>query len=296
MQPIADRCNADGPWFKGNAHIHTTFSDGGKDYRTVATMYAERGYDFVFITDHGRVADIEGQPDLPLLALNGVEIDGVDGTGAWFHALGLGYSGSLLNGVSFDQQFTHLQQAGAIVVLAHPCWSGNSVADSLRHAFDGVEAYNHICNYLNGKSLSTYHWDRMLAEDPRTLAFSVDDAHLNGNEPWDGGWIMVSAPALNRDSILNSIQAGSFYSTQGPLFKSIHVEQGRISVRTSPVSMIRLVDNTAWGDRVFAGTGKTVTEGEFAVTGRHAYLRVEIEDEHGRLAWTNALMEPRDGE
>lgn len=292
MRPVPNRYNTDGPWFKGNTHVHTTCSDGGKDYRTVAEMYAGRGYDFLFITDHGHVADIEGLPDLPLLALNGVEIDGTDETGMWFHAVGLGYDGTLLDEVPFGEQVAHLKRAGAVVVLAHPCWTGNTVADALRHGFDGLEVYNHICHYLNGKSLSVYHWDRMLEADPRTLGISADDAHLNGNEPWDAGWVMVSAPALSRRDILDSIKAGNFYSTQGPLFESIRVQDGRIEVRTSPVSMIRLTDNTAWGARVYPGNGALVTGGEFEVTGEHAYLRVEIEDERGRLAWTNALMEP----
>lgn len=64
MRLIPNRYNTEGPWFKGNTHIHTTFSDGGKDYRTVARMYAERGYDFVFITDHRHAADIEDLPNL----------------------------------------------------------------------------------------------------------------------------------------------------------------------------------------------------------------------------------------
>ena len=49
--------------------------------------------------------------------------------------------------------------------------------------------------------------------------------------------------------------------------------------------------STAWGQRVYRGNGRTATEAEFSVTDEHAYLRVEIEDEHGRLAWTNALLE-----
>ncbi len=291
MKLIADRYNTDGPWYKGNAHIHTTFSDGGKDYRTVADMYASRGYDFIFITDHKRVADIEAMPDLPLLALNGVEIDGNDETGMWFHATALGYDGELLGDVPFGEQVAHVQAGGGIVNLAHPAWTGTSVDDALRHGFDGVEVYNHICNYLNGKSLSVYHWDRMLEANPHTLGLSVDDAHLNGNEPWDGGRIMVAARELSRRGVVDAIRSGSFYSTQGPTFGSIRVEPDRIRVTCSPAAMVRLTDNTAWGARVYPGGGGTVTEAEFAVTDERAYLRVEIEDEDGRLAWTNALRE-----
>jgi len=291
VHPIPGRYETDGQWFKGNTHIHTTRSDGGKDYATVASLYAGRGYDFVFVTDHDVVADIEGMPGLPLLALNGIEVGGQDGTGAHYHVVGLGCSDALPSEGTFEKRIAALRRSGAVLILAHPYWTGNTVADALRHRFDGVEVYNHICDYLNGKSLSAYHWDRMLARDPRALGFAADDAHLNGNEPWDGAWIMLSAPALTRADVMAAIQSGSFYSTVGPTFESIRVEADRVRVRTSPVAAIRLVDGTCWGARVYPGVGQTVTEGEFQVQREHAYLRVEIEDAYGRRAWTNAVLE-----
>ena len=205
-----------------------------------------RGYDFIFITDHNRPAEVEAIPGLPLLALNGVEIDGKDETGAWFHAVGLGHDGELLSGEPIGVQTAFLRQRGALVVLAHPYWSGNTAEDALRHEFDGVEVYNHICNYLNGKSCGAYHWDRMLKRNPRTLGFAADDAHLNGNEPWDGGHIVLSAPSLTKENVLASLNAGNFYASLGPRFESIHVRPTHIYVRTSPVSAIRLVDDTPW--------------------------------------------------
>ena len=291
MRPVPNRYNTDGPWFKGNTHIHTTRSDGGKDSRTIAAMYAGRGYDFIFITDHNRPAEVESIPGLPLLALNGVEIDGQDETGAWFHAVGLGHDGELLNGEPIGVQTAFLRQRGALVVLAHPYWSGNTAEDALRHEFDGVEIYNHICNYLNGRSCGAYHWDRMLKRNPRTLAFAADDAHLNGNEPWDGGHIVLSAPSLTKENVLASLKAGNFYSSLGPRFESIHVRPTHIYVRTSPVSAIRLVDDTPWGRRVMATNGKPVTEAHFDIEEEHAYLRVEVEDANGRRAWTNVMLE-----
>jgi len=296
MRPIPNRYNTDGPWLKGNTHIHTTCSDGGKDYPTVASLYAERGYDFIFITDHNHVADIESLEGLPLLAINGVEIDGSDRTGAFFHAVGLGVEGELLQDAAFEERVANLHECGALVVLAHPYWSGNSIEDALRHDFDGVEIYNHICNYLNGKSFGAYHFDAMLERNPRALCFSADDAHLNGNEPFDGGWIMVSAPECTKQAILAAIRAGNFYATRGPSFFSIHADAETIRVRTSPVRMIRLVNGktgyAGWGQRAYAGPDQTVTEAEFEVTEERRYLRVEIEDEWGRLAWTNAVLEP----
>jgi hypothetical protein len=176
-------------------------------------------------------------------------------------------------------------------VLAHPYWSGNTPEDALRHDFDGVEVYNHICHYLNGKSCGAYHWDRMLKRNPRTLGFAADDAHMNGNEPWDGAHIVVSAPSLSKENVLASLRAGNFYATLGPRFESIHVRATHVYVRTSPVTAIRLVDDTPWGRRVLATNGKPVTEAHFDVEEEHTYLRVEIEDAHRRRAWSNVVLE-----
>ena len=46
-------------WFKGNTHIHTTRSDGGKSPE-VAELYAGAGYDFLFRTDHWVASDVAG--------------------------------------------------------------------------------------------------------------------------------------------------------------------------------------------------------------------------------------------
>ena len=35
-------------WFKGNTHIHSTASDGGKTITEISNLYAEAKYDFIF--------------------------------------------------------------------------------------------------------------------------------------------------------------------------------------------------------------------------------------------------------
>ena len=48
----AFRYDTSGNWYKGNTHIHSITSDGGKDSVELAAMYADAGYDFLFRTDH----------------------------------------------------------------------------------------------------------------------------------------------------------------------------------------------------------------------------------------------------
>jgi hypothetical protein len=66
-------------------------------------------------------------------------------------------------------------------------------------------------------------------------------------------------------------------------------------VETSPVSEIRLVSGRkpycGWGSRRLGEGGEgLIAEAEFRVTEKHDYLRIEIEDELGRTAWTNVLL------
>src|SRR5271170_2725250 len=53
-------------WFQGNTHTHTINSDGDSTPDAVVRWYREHGYDFLFITDHGMITNVE-----PLNALFG---------------------------------------------------------------------------------------------------------------------------------------------------------------------------------------------------------------------------------
>jgi predicted metal-dependent phosphoesterase TrpH len=295
MQTFPGRYNTDGPWFRGNTHLHTTFSDGGKDYAETARLYAEAGYDFTFVTDHNHAGQVDADTDLPLAVFNGIEVGGPDSTGANYHVVGLGYDGDAPEGKNMDWWRERFREAGALAIIAHPAWMNNSVADALRHDFDGVEVYNHICNFLNGKGQSVFHADQMLEVNPATLCISADDAHMHGDQPYAGGWIMVAAASCTQADILDAIRAGNFYATQGPRFESIHVDSRTIRVHTSPVSAVRITSAGPWAQRVWRGGDPTIIEAEFDVENEdRPYIRVEIEDANGRMAWTNAVLRPTD--
>lgn len=55
-------------WYKGQTHVHTLNSDGNATPAEAARWYREHGYQFVFITDHEYISDVE-----PLNALLGAE-------------------------------------------------------------------------------------------------------------------------------------------------------------------------------------------------------------------------------
>jgi len=286
------RYDTSGRWFRGNCHVHSTHSDGGKTTGELAEMYAGAGYDFLFRTDHWVASDVAAEEDdAPLLWMDGIELDGSDETGAYFHVVGLGRFDGLSREMGLPAAMAAVREQGGLLVLAHPHWCGNTMDDALRHGFHGVEIYNHVCRWLNGKGDGLTHWDRMLEDTPNTLGLAVDDAHIRPEHPgWNGGWIVANAPELSRDAISAAVRAGNFYSSQGPEFLSIETDGAVVRVATSPVSFIRIVGPGSSGARVGSFEGKTFTEAVFDIPGEWDTARLEIEDADGRRAWTNTLF------
>ena len=286
----AFRYETTGTWYKGNSHIHSTASDGGKTPTELAQMYADAGYHFLFRTDHWVSSHVEAEAEeYPLLWLDGIELDGFDHGGSPYHAICLGTFTGITHEMGFVAALEAARAQDGLLILAHPHWMGNSLEDALRWGFHGVEIYNHVCRWLNGKGDGTVYWNTMLERFPSTLAFAVDDAHIRPEHPgWNGGWIMVNAPNHSRQAIQAAIRAGNFYSTCGPEFHAIECDGTYVTVRTSPVQFARLVGPAYLGNRIGSFGGGLLREATFEIPDwPYAYL--EVEDDHGRRAWTNTL-------
>jgi hypothetical protein len=286
------RYETNGAWFKGNCHLHSTASDGGKTQAEITQLYTGAGYDFLFLTDHWVASDVQGEvEEQPLLWMDGIELHGKDPTGAFYHVVCLGTFKGISREMGFVAALEAARAQDGFLILAHPHWTGNSMEDSLRWRFDAVEIYNHVCRWLNGKGDSAVFWNTMLRRFPNTLAFAVDDAHLRPEHPgWNGGWIMVNAANRSREAIQYGIRAGNFYSTCGPEFHSIQCHGTSVTIETSPVQFVRLVGPAYLGDRIGSFDGKLISEATMEIRPDWAYAYLEVEDNQGRRAWTNNLF------
>jgi hypothetical protein len=286
------RYDCSGKWFKGSVHVHTTNSSGRLTVAETTAFYAEAGYDFICITD--KMAPFAGDSDnnYPLLVLNGIEVEGRDDQGSYYHVVCI----EGIEGVTGDTELTEVikrvRAQGGILVWAHPHTCNNTVAEGLRHGFHGIEVFNSINEVAFGKGMGAFHWDASLLHQPDMLGFATDDAHFFRDVPAEkGGWIMVNAPELSRDAIMASIREGNFYSSSGPLFKSISIEQGnRVVAETSPVIYARMVGSM--GMNKYRGTAdrEPMTEMHFRLPDDWPYARLEIEDASGKKAWSNPLL------
>lgn len=287
------RYDCSGEWFKGNIHMHTTLSDGGLTMPAAARFYAERGYDFIAITDH-RVPFVgaESDDEFPLMVLDGIELDGEDDEGSYYHAVCIGNVGGVTPDMGFTQALEKARSQGSFLIWAHPHWSFNTVAEGMRHDFDGIEVYNSGSQIAYGNGYGTFHWDMILRERPGMLGFATDDAHFFEAAPLEGnGWIMVNAPEPSEEAIMASIREGNFYSSGGPEFKSITIESGnRVVAETSPVEHARLIGPLAKHKYKGAFDRDPMTHTHFRIPDDWAFARLEIEDSNGRTAWSNPLL------
>jgi hypothetical protein len=120
----APRYETNGTWYKGNTHIHSTASDGGRTCTELARMYADVGYDFLFCTDHYVASDVGSDTeDYPLLWLDGIELDGTDYGGSPYHVICLGTFAGITREMGLVAAMEAARAQDGFRILAHPHWT-----------------------------------------------------------------------------------------------------------------------------------------------------------------------------
>jgi hypothetical protein len=273
--------------------MHTTRSDGRLSIAEAAAYYKQRGYDFIAITDHMvPFVGAESHDKLPLTVLDGIELHGKDEQGTPYHVVCIGGVAGVTKDMPLTEAMRKVRSQGSFMIWAHPPWSGNSVDDGLRHGFQGVEVLNYSVEQTIGKGLGAFHWDFALEKQPDMLGFATDDNHFRDDlPPQVGGWVMVNAPVRSPEAIIGAIRKGNYYSSAGPEFKSIRLEQGnRVVCEISPVVYVRLLGHNSRCKWRADANKKEVTAAHFRIPDDWLFARLEIEDALGRKAWSNPLL------
>lgn len=287
---INNMWNDKGVWLKGNTHTHTANSDGECTPREIAAEYKRHGYDFVFLTDHDKRTVPEAGIQKPLLIPAEEIVFSYKSHCYHFVCLGLKKAWAQASFRSPMQMLARARREGVFIIQAHPYWCGvpsNKCVYPGNLACPGMEVYNKVCDRLNGKGYSNVHWDDLLDAGHRVLGFAADDAHARSDIA--GGWIMVKARSCSPGAILAAIRNGSFYATQGPEIKSVVIRGLEIKVNCSPVKRINFVVNR-WSGCVLPAKGKNLTAGVWtAPKGKDYYVRIELMDAAGKMAWSNPI-------
>lgn len=286
----------DKPFYRGNTHCHTTRSDGRRSPEEVIALYREAGYDFLALTDHRKLSEQEHFEE-NLLMIPGMEMDFLYPTQA-LHIVGIGMN------ESFAQQrekwcespqscIDTMRACGGLAILAHPHWSLNTL-DTMRSLKNVTAA--EIYNTVSGTP-----WNGVRADSSNILDIAstngvffhyvaADDAHFYNGDACRS-YIMVQTEELSQKAILEAIQAGRFYASQGPRIHQITVENDTVTVECSPVSRAVFESHLIWSDdRCKMGDGMTkIVYPRSDYGDGEKFVRVHLTDAQGNQAWSNII-------
>ncbi|MBC7255191.1 MAG: CehA/McbA family metallohydrolase [Chloroflexi bacterium] len=281
-----------GSWFKGNLHTHTTQSDGELDPEEAIAWYRAHGYDFVAITDHW-VYTRGRRIGQDFITLSGAELHGEG-----YHLLALGLISLPDRSLADDPQATvrAVCARGGLAFFAHPYWTGQRPSDmALVQGLAGIEVYNAVCEEMQGLGYARVHWDELLGRGLRLFGLAVDDVHWRAEHNAQGkGFVMVKAERLEEGSILEGLAKGHFYASTGPRLEDLRVEwdeagQMALHVHCSPCRQITFYAHGPTGRRFTAPAGEWLDHASLPLKEEQVFLRVECQDDLGRIAWSNPL-------
>lgn len=298
--------SAPGRFWRGNIHTHSTRSDGVLSPEEVCRRYRAEGYDFLALTDH--FIGAYGYPivdTVPMRANDFTTILGAElhsgpmANGELWHILAVGLPADFAQSQTPDFRVHPGQEtgaeiaaravaAGAFVAVAHPQWSGLTLADARGiTAAHAVEVYNHGCATGCDRADGFAIADLLLSEGRHLSMVATDDAHFSEPDHF-GGWVMVKAEENTPEALLASLKAGTFYSSQGPELRDVRVEGGHVVVECSAVASV-IVQGTGSGAK--AVHGHSMTRGEVPLDRLRGspWLRVTVIDAAGKRAWSNPI-------
>lgn len=269
-------------WLKGNLHTHTTLSDGELPPEETVQACAQRGYDYVALTDHDVIAPTPRTHLPSIIVLTGVEHS------AQQHILRVNVLSTLPHDLSYQSVIDLTHQAGGLVILNHPKWGENH--DHWRDAqllalerYHGIEIYNNIIEYLEGSPYAVDRWDHLISRGRRVWGYANEDMHRVFQI--GSAWNMVNVRERSKEALLEGLQAGRFYASTGVLLEEVVVEDGYFRVRATNATELRLVSLN--GEVLERIPGNRAT---FSLSKARLYARVEAIGEGSARAWTQPVF------
>ncbi len=279
-------------YYKVALHQHTTISDGKKTPEEMVALYKSCGYDAVAFTDHWKyheTGNIDG-----MLILAGCEYDtGIRETiEGVMHIVGIGMreKPELTRENTRQEIIDKINELGGIAVLAHPCWSLNSVDDAKKlSGFSACEIFNSCSEAHESQRAYSDHFIDICSNNGMYYTiFATDDAHFYDGTDETRGFVYVKADELSESAILDALRRGDCFASQGPeLF--VKKEGNTIIIDCSPCSIVGVLSNFS----IYKGhtvRGENITHHEYELQPGEVWARVQVTDKDGNRAWSNIFV------
>ncbi len=297
--------NKDYFWLKGNLHSHTTNSDGLPPPQERLNGYINQGYDFLCISDHYKITRIDtlNAPD-DFVLVQGAELHPENPFGGQTHHF-LAYNihdDIDSKNLSPQQVIDEVKQQNGSIWLAHPHWSAvNILRDTIPlQGLSGVEVFNTTCRCM-GRGESSVHWDDWMDLIGRPIpALANDDSHALESDHRDTyqAWNMVKVKERSAEAIINALENGCGYVTNGPEIQDIQLRRVNdlnnkdtcieATILCSEAQNIFAIDNLH-GMEYRSKDGKTFEKAILTLRPNLRWVRFEIIGPDGKKAWSNPI-------
>ena len=182
------------------------------------------------------------------------------------------------------------REGGFFVTYNHPSWSMESYPQYSGYTgMDAMEIFNTGAYEGGWPEYNDRVYDDLLRQGKRISCIAADDTH---NGVWDafGGWVMLHAEKLDYARVIAALERGDFYASTGPEIYKIEVEDNVVHVETSQAHAIRIMTGARRCGHFGGGRDYSahVSCADYRLLPQDGYFRVDVVDDHGRRAMSNA--------
>lgn len=179
-------------------------------------------------------------------------------------------------------------EGGFFVTYNHPCWSGERYKDYSKYqGMHAIEIYNHGSSIVGAGETDIWAYDDFLSDGVKLHCTATDDAHKL--KDIGGGYVVVNADKLEYTALTKALLDGDFYSSKAPKIKEIAIEDGVVTVKTSPAKLIQIKTlERHFSASIDTVNGELVTQANMKLYPEDTGFRITIVDENGLVAYSNA--------
>jgi hypothetical protein len=191
-------------WLAGDLHSHTVHSDGALTVAELAALAAQRGLDYLAVTDHNTISH---HAELPAAAdrYGVVLLPGQEVTTEGGHAGALGDVGWIDFRTEPDEWLAATERGGGLLSVNHPIAGPVSWTHPMRRRPPLVEVWH--WSWLDLRWTTPLAW--WLAWDPSTVPVGGSDWHREGaDSPLGQPVTWVESVAEDPAAIMDGLRAG----------------------------------------------------------------------------------------
>jgi len=235
-------------WYAGDFHVHSKESgDASPTLDQIAAFARGRGLDFVELSDHNTVSQLDFLADAQRRSPDVLFVPGVEFTTYAGHANGIGATRYVdhrfgLEGQTFDGAMKALADQGAVVSINHPMldlgnacigcgWKQKIPKDQLGAVEIGTGGWN-VTGLLFTREAIAF-WSRLVGQGLHVAPIGGSDDHSAGtatgslDSPIGNPTTMVFASELSAAGIVEGVRQGrTVVKLQGPADPMVELSAG----------------------------------------------------------------------